>query len=58
MRCFDPSCKRAAEVVVHIDSLAVLACLTDGIRLARHLHGRVVLLGRPGEELTLHPRGA
>ena len=58
MRCSDPSCKRAAEVAVHVDTLAVLACLTDGIRLARRLHGRVVLLDRPGEELTLHPRGA
>ena len=58
MQCAVATCQRGAEVVVHIDELAVPACLTDGIQIALELTGRVVLLGQAGEELTIRPRGA
>lgn len=58
MKCAEPKCQRAAEVVVHVGELAVAACMSDGVRIARVLLGRVVLLGRPGVELTIRPRGA
>lgn len=58
MRCAREGCQRAAEVVVHDGTLAVLACLSDGIRIARELHGRMVLIGLPSQELTIRPRGA
>lgn len=59
MRCAAPGCQRRAEVVVHVDRLAVAACLSCGVRVARALQGRMRLLGDPERavvEIRPHPR--
>lgn len=57
MRCAEPGCYRHAEVTVHVDALVVVACLSDGVRLARGLRGRMRLLGSRAE-VTITERGA
>lgn len=57
MKCADPACHRRAEVSVHVDGLVVVACLSDGIRAARELRGRLRLLGSRAE-VTITERGA
>jgi len=51
VRCAEPDCRRAAEVVIHVDGLRIVACFGDGVRLARGVGGRVVLLRK-----TLQPK--
>jgi hypothetical protein len=63
VKCTEPVCERAAEVSIHCDAvLVVMACLSCGIRLARGLHGRILLLDATRREITVtcnavHPRG-
>lgn len=60
------TCGRHAEVVVHVGSVAVFACMSDGVRMARNIddHGdpdlavRVVLIDDRRRQLTIGPRGA
>jgi len=45
VRCSTADCCRRGEVVVYVDGLAAVACLTHGIRLAVERRGRIRLLG-------------
>lgn len=58
-------CGRHAEVVVHVDGVAVPACMSDGVKLARNIETygdndtvRVVLIDDRRQQLTIGPRGA
>lgn len=59
-------CGRHAEVVVHIGAgVAVPACMSDGVRLARNIETygdddvvQVVLIDDHHQQLTIGPRGA
>jgi hypothetical protein len=57
--CAEPVCQRVAEVSIHCDAgLVVVACLSCGIRLARGLRGRMLLLDATRREVTIRPRWA